>query len=282
MLICSANITSTTHSNRRSYSAPGRTHQPESLGQYEDVSMEYYETATLPQQDLNEKGLTTGELRKSLKRASSVLLPAELNDLVFPSLQRKAFDADGRKIEATCGQPHAKVSREESENEIPPAVPPKTPKKPASSLHVSPLKLRAAKGPACDKALPQIGTAKTPPLTAVDPPNGEGESRHVRDGSGDSVMDRGRPMKRSRSTSRKGFMGSGSGSSVDLTCEILPKGWLAHSVFANLSREEIRKLENQARTQAGRFEVLHYQDVKALSQVCTCSVADDSRKSLTP
>jgi hypothetical protein len=245
--------------------------------------MEYYETTSLPQEDLNEKGLATDDQRKSLKRASSVLLPAELNDLIFPRHQRRAFDADGKKIKTTCGQPDGKVSREESENEIPPAVPPKTPpKKPASNLRVSPLKLRPAKGPACDKALPQIGTAETPSLTAIDPPNCQGESRHVRDGSGDSVMDRGRPMKRSRSHSRKGFMGSASGSSVDLTCEILPKGWLAHSVFANLSREEIRKLENQARTQAGRFEVLHYKDVKALSQVCTCPVEDASRKLLTP
>jgi hypothetical protein len=228
--------------------------------------------------DRNEQALETGEHRWSLKRASSVVLPAELAAIAFPKLQHRAFDADGRKIEAPCGQSCANVSREESETEIPPAVPPKPPpKKPTPGLHISPLKLRPTKGPACDKELPQIVAVESPPLTTVDSIIGQGESKHVRDGSGDSMIDRGRPMKRSLSQSGRGFMGSANGSSVDLTNDILPKGWSANSVSANLSRQEIRKLENQARSQVGRFEVLHRKDVKALSQVFTYAVAGGSR-----
>jgi hypothetical protein len=128
-------------------------------------------------------------------------------------------------------------------------------------LHVSPLKPRPANGPPCDKALPQIETSEIPPLTS------QVESKHVRDGSGDSVMDRGRPTKRSQSQSRRGFLQSGQASSVDVTNEVLPKGWSANSALANISREEMRKLEHQARCQVGRFEVFNLKDVKALSQV---------------
>jgi hypothetical protein len=248
------------------------------LRPHEDVSTEYSERTTPPEQDLNENGVTTGEGRRSLKRASSVLLPAELAELIFPTFQRRAFDADGRKIEAFCEQSRVNIKGEESENEIPPAVPPKTPpKKSAPTLHVSPLKPRPTKGPAWDKELPQISVAGTPQLPPDESANNRGESKHFRDGSGDSVMDRGRPMKRSRSQTRKGIMGSVDGSAIDLTCDMLPKGYHPHNVSSNLSREETRKLERQARSQAGRFEVLHLKDVKALSQVCACAVADDSR-----
>src|SRR5437016_2575430 len=218
MLICLANITNATRTNRRSCSAPGRTHQQDTLSEHEDVGIEYYETTSPSQQDLKEEALTKEERTKSLKRASSVLLPAELNDFVFSRLQREAFDADCSKVEAPCGQSHPNVSKEESGNEIPPAVPPKTlPKNQAPTLHVSPLKLRPTKGPACDKALPQIGRAKTIPSPRSDFPKGQGQSNHVRGASGDSVMDRGRPPTRTRSPTKKGIMGSGNLSSDDLT-----------------------------------------------------------------
>ena len=277
MLICLANIARPTRTNRRSYSAPSRTNQTETLRPREDVIRENSEVISPPQQELNEEALPSGDRRKSMKRASSVLLPAELIDFVFPRLQRRAFDADGRKIEVRPGQSHPDVSKGESESEIRPAVPPKTPPKQlAPTLQVSPLKLRPTKAAACDKALPQIGGGGTPPLPPDESPKGQGESKHVRDGSGDSVIDRGRPQKRTRSQVRKGIMGSRDGSSVDLTSDVLPRGWLADSVSVNLSGDEIRKLEHQARSQTGRFEVLHLKDVKALSQVCSYLVSDDS------
>jgi hypothetical protein len=254
--------------NRRSYSAPGRTYQTETPGPHQDVSTGYQERTSPSQRTPSEECVTRGDQRKSLKRASSVVLPAEWANMVFPRLECPAFDADGGKIDAQPEQPHADVSREESENEIPPAVPPKSsPRKPPPNLHVSPLKPRPTKGPAFDKALPQIEASDARPTTVVEPLNSQVESKHVRDASGDSVMDRGRPMKRSRSQSRKGFMGSGQGSSVDLANEILPKGWSVNSVLANISKEEVRKLEHQARSQVGRFEVFNLKDVKALSQV---------------
>lgn len=254
--------------NRRSYSAPGRTYQTETPGPQEDASTGCQERTSASHRNPDEEGVTRGEERRSMKRASSVVLPAEWANVASPRLQRWAFDADSKNIEAAPGQPPADVSREESENDIPPAVPPKSPaRKPVPNLHVSPLKPRPAKGPPRQKALPQIEASETAPAMAVEPLNSQGESKHVRDGSGDSVMDRGRPMKRSPSQSRKGFMGSGQGSSVDLTNEILPKGWSTNSVFTNFSREEIRKLEHQARCQVGRFEVFKLKDVKALSQV---------------
>ena len=264
MLIGLANPTNTARVNRRSCSAPGRSHQPDTRPP-EDVSIGYCETTSPPQHDIDKGALTPGEGRRSLKRASSVLLPAELNDLVSPTLRHRAFDADRRDIEPSTGQSHPHVPREDSEHETRPAVPPKTPpKKPGSALHVSPLKLRATKPPACDKALPQIGATESP---TDESPKSQAESKHVRDGSGDSVMDRGRPQKRSRSHSRRGIMGSQDGSSIDPTGDVLPSGWPASSVSANLLREELRKLEHQSRTQAGRFEVLPLKDVKALSQV---------------
>jgi hypothetical protein len=243
--------------------------------EYEDVSVEYYEATSPPQQDLKEEALTKRERTKSLKRASSVLLPAELNDLMFSRLQCEAFDADCRKVEVPCGQSHPSVSKEESENEIPPAVPPKTlPKNQAAILHVSPLKLHPTKGSACDKALPQIGPAGTTPSLRSDSPNCQGRPNHVREGSGDSVLDRGRPSKRTRSPTKKGIMGSGNLSSVDLACDILPRGLPVNTASTNLSREDLRRLRHQAKSQAARFEVLQVKDVKALSQVCTCLVVD--------
>jgi len=283
MLICLANVTNTTtRTNRRSCSAPGRTHQQDTLSEHEEVGMEYYETTSPSRQDLKEEALTNGERTKSLKRASSVLLPAELNDFVFSRLQREAFDADCRKVEASCGQSHPNVSKEESGNEVPPAVPPKTlPGDQAPNLHVSPLKLHPTNGPACDKALPQIGPVKTTPPPTSDFPKGQGLSNHVRKGSVDSVMDRGRPPTRTRSPTKKGIMGSGNPSSDDLTCDTLPKGLPANTASTSLSREELRRLGHQARSQAARFEVLQVKDVKALSQVCTCLVGDKNKQLLT-
>ena len=243
------------------------------MKEHEDVGMEYYETTSPPQQDLEGEALTKEERTKSLKRASSVLLPAELNDFVLSRLQREEFDADCRKVEAPCGQSR---SKEKSGNEIPPAVPPKTlPKNEAPNLHVSPLKLRPTKGPACDKALPQIGPAETTLSPRSDSPKGQGQSNHVREGSGDSLIDRGRPWKRTRSPTKKGIMGSGNPSSDDLTCDILPKGLPANTASTSLSREDLRRLGHQARSQATRFEVLQVKDVKALSQVYICLVVDE-------
>ena len=227
--------------------------------------MEYCETACPSLRDLNEEALTTGEGRRSMKRASSVLLPAELNDLIFPKLQRREFDANGKKIEVPTGKSRPTVPRDDCENETPPAVPPKTPTKyPNPTLYVSPLKLRTTRAPACDKALPQIEAAGSPTDESA---KFQGESKHVRDGSGDSVMDRGRPPTRSRSQAKRGIMGSREESSVDLTGDTLPRGWPAASVGSSLMRDEIRKLDQQSRIQAGRFEVLQLKDVKALSQV---------------
>jgi hypothetical protein len=231
--------------------------------------------ASPPRQDLKEEASTKEERTKSLKRASSVLLPAELDNLVFSGLPHIAFDTDGGKDKVPCGQSHPNISREESENEIPPAVPPKTPPKTqAPNLHVPPLKLRPTKGPTCHNTLPRVGPAEATSLPRSGSPNGQGQSNHVRGGSGDSVMDRGRPAKRARSPTKKGIMGSGNPSSVDLTSDVLPKGSPANSASTNLSRDDLRRLEHQARSQAERFGVLQVKDVKALSQVCTHLVVD--------
>lgn len=238
--------------------------------------MEHYEMASPSQQDLKEEASTKRERTKSLKRASSVLLPAELDNLVFSGLQHIAFDTDGGKNKVPCGQSHPNFSREESDNEIPPAVPPKTPPKTqAPNLHVPTSKLRPTKGPMYYKALPQVGPAEATSLLRSDSPNGQGQSNHVRGGSGDSVVDRGRPAKRTHSPTKKGIMGSGN-SSVDLTCDVLPKGLPANTASTNLSRDDLRRLEHQARSQAARFGVLQVKDVKALSQVCTCLVVNEN------
>src|SRR2546423_9377590 len=193
MLICLANATTPTRTNRRSCSAPGRTRQTDTLRTHESVSMEHYEIADVLLQDIKEEIATTGDCRKSLKRASSLLLPAEL-DLILPTYERRSFDADGRNIEVTSGPAPTNIFGEGSQTEIRPAVPPKTPPKmPTQPLHVSPLKLRPTKVSAFDKALPQIGPLTPPPWTTDESPRGQGELKHVRDYSGDSGIDRGRP-----------------------------------------------------------------------------------------
>ena len=129
--------------DRRSCSAPGRTYQTETPGAHEDVNAGYQERTYPSQQSPGDEGVAEGEQRKSVKRASSVVLPAEWATMAFP-LQHPAFNAGGGMMESPAEQSHLDLSDEESEHDdVPPAVPPKAPaRKLVPFLHVSPLKPR--------------------------------------------------------------------------------------------------------------------------------------------
>jgi hypothetical protein len=92
---------------------------------------------------------------------------------------------------------------------------------------------------------------------------------HRREQSETSIMDRGRPKKRTE------------GSSVTLkrtpdkrtlaeqkAFETLPEGIKAIDAQQKWNVEEVEALKKQAIRQAGKFEVLGMKDVESLSRVC--------------
>ncbi|OTB08977.1 hypothetical protein M426DRAFT_130142 [Hypoxylon sp. CI-4A] len=87
-----------------------------------------------------------------------------------------------------------------------------------------------------------------------------------------SIMDRGRPRKRSDGTpiGGSGLKRSGSKRSTSAAereaFENLPKGWKSSEAVKNLDSSEIAYLQKQALGQALRFEVLKKDDVESLSK----------------
>lgn len=99
-----------------------------------------------------------------------------------------------------------------------------------------------------------------------------GHRRHQSESG--SIMERGRPRKRSESTGAATLKRTGSKSSKSserLAFEQLPRGWKASDAVNMLSPPEVASLQKQALQQAARFEVLRKEDVESLSRVCTVS-----------
>lgn len=155
------------------------------------------------------------------------------------------------------------------ERDVGPPVPPKTPLGKSMVIpKTSPLKLLTT------KASPSITTAARaradtyPTVHNEGPKSDQGEPKHVRENSGDSIMDRGRPMKRNMSQTKRDLTGPAESSKDDfMSTGNLPIGMPAKIARERISWLEIRKLEHQAKTQAERFEVLQLKDVQTLSQV---------------
>ncbi|KAK0652289.1 Up-regulated during septation-domain-containing protein [Cercophora newfieldiana] len=79
-----------------------------------------------------------------------------------------------------------------------------------------------------------------------------------------SIMERGRPRKRTDILKRSGSKRSKS--SERRAFEQLPKGWKATEAANMLSQQEVAALSKQALQQAARFEVLRKDDVDSLSR----------------
>ena len=207
----------------------------------------------------------TWEGRRSLKRASSVVLPAELAGISFLSLRP---DEPQSKPEPDTKVPQPDAVKKEAEKDFRPPVPPKTsPIKSISGTKTPPLRLLTTPDPSYKTMSPKDIAAKLGTSQGQEPQTSTVEPGHSREDSGDSIMDRGRPTKRNRSqvkgdvTSPDGISPDDSGGST------LPTGMSAKNARGKLPLQEIRKLEHQANLQAERFGILQLKDVKALSQV---------------
>ncbi|KAL8342383.1 hypothetical protein RB601_004989 [Gaeumannomyces tritici] len=98
-----------------------------------------------------------------------------------------------------------------------------------------------------------------------------GHRRNQSESSG-SIMDRGRPRKRSEiipggiAIGRSASMSKRSKSADRRAFESLPRGWKATEAITALEQSEAAALQKQALQQAARFEVLRKGDVEALSR----------------
>lgn len=95
-----------------------------------------------------------------------------------------------------------------------------------------------------------------------------------------SVMERGRPRKRSETTGStvlKRTASKRSDSAERRAFEQLPKGWKVSEAATMLSQSETAAIQKQALQQAARFEILKKDDVDNLSRVCpSCSAFSTS------
>jgi hypothetical protein len=80
-----------------------------------------------------------------------------------------------------------------------------------------------------------------------------------------SIMDRGRPRKRSDGLKRSASKTSKS--AERRAFETLPKGWKVTDAAQMLEQAERAALHKQAMQQAARFEVMRKEDVDSLSRV---------------
>lgn len=105
------------------------------------------------------------------------------------------------------------------------------------------------------------------PRSAVEPRSASSFSTHRRNvsESGSSIMDRGRPRKRTEGLKRSASKTSKS--AERRAFETLPKGWKVTDAAQMLEQTERVALHKQAMQQAARFEVMRKEDVDSLSRV---------------
>ena len=280
---------------------------------------------------------------KSIRRASSVLLPDDMDLTILPNLPQTTFTPPGN-VDASKGATTPKSPG----SDAPPAVPPKSPRlklriqpvaavlagsrlqerpnnlhpdpmpqgtvptdggispnpftyplkinKTTPDLHIKPFSsFDRADSPAGSSTAASSttspfshrhnpsggGTASTTPQSATvklsrsnsvstlqrTKSNGGIQNfsyRHRREESEGSVLDRGRPTKRIEGVIKK-KLGTRYALPEDYTT--LPTGCSAFAAPFQMLQEEIEALHRQARTQAEKFEVLRYSEVKDLSRV---------------
>ncbi|VUC22661.1 unnamed protein product [Clonostachys rosea] len=121
--------------------------------------------------------------------------------------------------------------------------------------------------PVAEEPIPQP-TSEPPAVPSKSHPT---SSPHHRRGASESIMDRGRPRKR---TSSRNKVGSEPRQSVAVpeetitqtTFDKLPSGSRPEDAAANMTASQIVSLQRQALRQAMQFEVLSAEDVEALSK----------------
>ncbi|AEO63453.1 7f455a21-5272-4de5-a6c9-1c9e6fadcb02 [Thermothielavioides terrestris] len=129
------------------------------------------------------------------------------------------------------------------------------------------------KPPSSTAAPTPEGTTPEPAVTPAAEPSDQvhsitsGHRRHQSESG--SIMERGRPRKRSETGAASTLKRTGSKrskSSERRAFEQLPKGWKASDAVNMLSPPEVAALQKQALQQASRFEVLRKEDVESLSR----------------
>lgn len=112
--------------------------------------------------------------------------------------------------------------------------------------------------------VPMSVTEIKPPI-----PNANHHRRNISDSSSiaGSIMDRGRPSKKSDTNPITRSRSKRSKSAERRAFENLPKGWKAPDAIQMLESSEIAALQKQAAQQTLRFEVMRKEDVDTLSKV---------------
>ncbi|KAL2126204.1 hypothetical protein VTI74DRAFT_1480 [Chaetomium olivicolor] len=149
---------------------------------------------------------------------------------------------------------------------------------PISAPVSAPIEQRASPTP-WDKSTncPHVGTlnqstceaSSTPKMEMNDPMQNVGLGHRRQQSESGSIMERGRPRKRSEACGTATLKRTGSKrskSSERRAFEQLPKGWKASEAVNMLSPPEVASLQKQALQQASRFEVLRKEDVDSLSR----------------
>ncbi|KAL2178001.1 Up-regulated during septation-domain-containing protein [Thermothelomyces heterothallicus CBS 202.75] len=121
------------------------------------------------------------------------------------------------------------------------------------------------------KAVPPEPSSATPKVESSDPLQNHAHGHRRHQSESGSIMDRGRPRKRSDAgaalgTGPKRSVSKRSKSTERQAFERLPKGWKADDAVNVLSPPEVATLQRQALQQAARFEVLRKEDVDSLSR----------------
>ncbi|KAI9682642.1 MAG: hypothetical protein M1829_006629 [Trizodia sp. TS-e1964] len=211
------------------------------------------------------------QLSRSLESPSYM---NRLPPLVIPRNEVSAFLLSGG-ISARERRPSPLSTGEtgESPPEVPPKVPPKSPRTEARASSRN--RFPYAQPNSSTSTLCSVNSSHSParhgsPRPGQPPRSDSSQSVHTRNHSDISMMDRGRPAKR---TAGEQLPNNGSpakpkrSASADMRAfEILPCGRLASEATGTFPRNELENLQRQALEQAGRFEVLAAKDVDVLSR----------------
>ena len=125
----------------------------------------------------------------------------------------------------------------------------------------------AAVPAAKDASVESTPTSKVEPEPSITSTRGGHRRNQSESGS---VMERGRPRKRSETAGATGLKRTSSKRSTSAerrAFEQLPRGWKASEVGAVMNQTEAAAIQKQALQQASRFEVLRKEDVDNLSRV---------------
>lgn len=279
--------------HERSCSAPGTNWR---AGPFGDALMACV-TGPSPIQQQNDFLFSPESLNVPSKPLSPILSPgASPNNNTKPSLKLETSNvAEELELELPPQVPPKSPSLERKGSPAPLVLNPKSSKPqlmtPASmtSGRVTPLSAVDRRSPNGSVALPTPPSTFTNPFYAASPSSARNSPRaekkdpiatqlsmHNRNQSESSIMDRGRPTRRSskRQRSRTLSEAANSESTAPSDTWTLPNGMRVPEATRRMSDADKKLLHKQAYDQAGNFEVLNKRDVASLSRVrsdpCLC------------